>query len=203
LTYCKGLSVSDVVPNSSQTATELSVLQNKSQAINGLLGDIEQEINNLTDSITHTPSEEVRRVLKKSLQVSLSRQSNLEKGKRDVHIQIDRLLSNGKNTEEQLKSIRELIDKMKELKGQKRVDLRVNLRNQLRRLISKIRIDAMNIVIFFKSGQHRLIKLYEEDASRKKWDSYPPKDMKLAQEGKLSDDVGPLPEWMFKGVKPK
>jgi len=36
----------------------------------------------------------------------------------------------------------------------------------------------------------------KEDGSSKILDAYPPKDIKLAQEGKLSNDVGPLPAWL-------
>jgi len=184
LTYCKGLSVSDVVPNSSQTATELSVLQNKLQAMNGQLGEIEEKINNLVDNAENTSNEVYRKALEHRAASHLIERSKLEQEKRDVHSRIDTLLGNGKNIEEQLKSIRELIDKMKELEGQKRIDLRLNLRSQLRRLIKTINIDAEKeaFKIMFQSGQIRWIRLKVEGRYRI-WDAYPKR--------------------IFKGVKPK
>jgi len=139
---------------------------------------------NLVDTIADTPNKATRKVFVKSADALTARQGNLEKEKRDVHSRIDTLLSNGKNTEEQLKSIRELINKMKELEGRERVDLRRNLRSQLRRLIKTIYINAEeeSFKIMFQSGQIRWIRLKVEGRYRI-WDAYPKR--------------------IFKGVKPK
>jgi len=73
---------------------------------------------------------------------------------------------------------------MKELEGRERFDLRLNLRNQLRRLIKTINIDVeeKSFKIMFQSGQIRLIRLKIE-GPYKIWDAYPKR--------------------IFKGVKPK
>jgi len=84
LIYCKGLNVSDVVPNSEQTVTELSVLQNKSLAINGQLGEIEEKINNLVDNAENTSNEVYRKALEHRAASHLIKRSKLEQEKRDV-----------------------------------------------------------------------------------------------------------------------
>ena len=60
------------------------------------------------------------------------------------------------------------------MEGRERVDLRLNLRNQLRRLITKIKVNAKDSsnAMFFQSGERRLITL-KEDGSPKILDAYP------------------------------
>ena len=137
------------MPNDKERVSKLSELQDRLQSVDGELGGIEGKLLNLSNAIMDTASEETRKVFVKSADALSAGQSNLEKEKQGVQSQIDQLLSNEKNIEEQLKIIRELIYKIKELEGQERIELRLNLRSQLRRLIRGIRIGTMNIAIFF------------------------------------------------------
>jgi len=137
------------LPNDKERVSKLSELQDRLQSVDGELGGIEGKLLNLSNAIMDTASEETRKVFVKSADALSAGQSNLEKEKQGVQSQIDQLLSNEKNIEEQLKIIRELIYKIKELEGQERIELRLNLRSQLRRLIRGIRIGTMNIAIFF------------------------------------------------------
>ena len=47
------------------------------------------------------------------------------------------------------------------------------------------------VIIFFKSGEDRIVRYYDEEGYEKIHDEFPPEDMELAKEGKLADDVGP------------
>lgn len=71
---------------------------------------------------------------------------------------------------------------MKELEGRERVDLRLNLRNQLRRLIKTIKIDAEeeSFRIIFQSGQIRWIRLKVEGRYRI-WDADPKRIFKVVK----------------------
>ena len=69
----------------------------------------------------------------------------------------------------QLENIHELIRLMPDLKGEERVKIRLNLRNQLRKLISKIYLfDKSNsncYLVYFRTGLRRLIIDGEEGVS--------------------------------------
>ena len=62
---------------------------------------------------------------------------------------------------------------MAELEGQNRIDLRLNVRSQLRRLLTKIRIfpEKGSVALFFQTGERRL--LYLKDGRVQVWDAYP------------------------------
>jgi hypothetical protein len=57
--------------------------------------------------------------------------------------------------------VQDLIVRMTELEGQERINLRLNLRNQLRRLIDQINLypDRVQVGLLFRTGERRLLFL--------------------------------------------
>lgn len=173
LTYCKGLNAGDILPNNEKQVSELSILKNQLQAIDGELNLLQNKKNNLIDSITTTNNKDLRKVLENRLSSILSQKTKLGNQKDDISKKIEKLSNDSQATDQRLKSIRELIDKMPDMEDKDRQDLRLNLRNQLRRLIDKIRVfqDKQDVVIFFKSGERRLLSM--TDGQIKVLDAYP------------------------------
>jgi uncharacterized protein (UPF0335 family) len=159
--YCIGLNVADILPSDKKKAIELTELQNRFQAIDGEILDIGKRLENVYDTIERASNPTVKKDLSHRASAFVIRREKLEEEKKETQSRITNLLNSATSTEEQLKSIRELIDKMKSLEGDKRLSLRLNLRNQLRRLIKQIKIDLEDnaIRIAFQSGQSTSIYL--------------------------------------------
>jgi len=102
----------------------------------------------------------------------LSDQARLEKQRQEIEAKIEQLNSNGRDTEERLKNIQELINKMGNLEGPDRANLRLSLRSQLRRLIKRLVVhqDKALIALFFRSGERRLLSI---EAGEVIYDAYP------------------------------
>ena len=64
-------------------------------------------------------------------------------------------------------------ERMGKLEGQARVDLRLNLRGQLRRLLDQVRVfpDRQSVALFFATGERRLLTI--EDGGAQVLDAYP------------------------------
>lgn len=161
LTYCKGLDVADILPNSENSATELSILQKQLQSKDWEISTINTTINNIFESAKSATTVAYRTGLEHTFSILNINLEKFKKEKQDIQNQITPLENNSQQTEEQIKSIKELIDKMKEMTGEERLNLRLNLRTQLRRLIKSIKVYAKDktIAIFFQSGQAQLINL--------------------------------------------
>jgi len=168
LTYCKGLDVSDILGRDKETKTELSELQHKLQSVEVELTDIEKRYKSILDSIEITENSVLKKDLDNRASELIIQREQIRTEKKETHILIDKLLSNSKNTEEQLKGVKELIDLMRNLTGQERVNLRLNLRTQLRRLISQIRINTVDkqVYVFFQSGESRSLQINPDGSSK-------------------------------------
>jgi DNA invertase Pin-like site-specific DNA recombinase len=166
LTYCKGLNVADVIGSNTETMTELSQLQHKLHSIEVELTDTNKKYKSILDSMEITKNLIIKKDLDSRATELITLREKLESEKKEIHILIDKLLSNSKNTEEQLKSVKELIDLMKALAGQERVNIRLSLRTQLRRLITKIEILDSAVLIHFQSGTNRFISFGKPKGKR-------------------------------------
>jgi chaperonin cofactor prefoldin len=138
LTYCEGLDAADILPGNEKRISELSVLRNELQALEGETGEVDRKLRNIEDSIEDTDSREFRQALEARYKALLGRDAELEEKRADLQSRIKKLANAPQETEQRLKSMKELIERMNELEGQDRVDLRLNLRSQLRRLIERI-----------------------------------------------------------------
>jgi DNA invertase Pin-like site-specific DNA recombinase len=179
LRFCKGLDVTDIMPNDQQQISELALLQNRKQAIDGELLELEKSIESFYDSISRITNVTLKRGLEHKASAEAIKQERLVQEKKEVISQIEKIGTAENNAQEQLKNIQELIDKMQNIGDQQRVEIRLNLRNHLRRLIKEIKIDTVenDIAMFFHTGERRLIIL-NTDGEPKILDAKPPKNMK-------------------------
>jgi predicted nucleic acid-binding Zn-ribbon protein len=174
LTYCEGLNVSDILPDSKQSQSELAALQKQLQARKGELKakNYPKKIEHLEETIGDTQGREARRNLANRLQQHIEDQKSFEVQIQEIEAKITEHTKSKKGIEEQIKDVKELIVKMRELEGDERIELRLKLRIQLRGLIKRIviHLDRNLLVIFFRSGQRRGIDLLTSEITI---DSFP------------------------------
>ena len=138
LQYCRGLNASDIMPDREEVKSELAQWENRLQAINGQLNDIEEKVNHVTDSVADTENKNVRKKLEEKLSSLLDEQARLQSEKEDVQATVSKLKQNGKEAERNLKAIRELEEQLEVLEGDELTQLRQKLRERLRELIEQI-----------------------------------------------------------------
>jgi multidrug efflux pump subunit AcrA (membrane-fusion protein) len=83
---------------------------------------------------------DVRKALESRLSRELRRQTGLKAHRATLEASIQDLTRVSQDSEQQLKHVRQLIDRMAKLKGDDRSALRLSLRNQLRRLLTEIKV---------------------------------------------------------------
>jgi DNA invertase Pin-like site-specific DNA recombinase len=137
LNYCKGLHVDEVLPDK-EKQSELAQLKSQSSALAGELGQVQDWIANLTDSIADTEDKRVRQTLQKKLSELLDDRERLEWDKSRIEAKIAQLSKASESIEEQLQSIEQLLDYMQSASKEKLIDVRLRLRDKLRQLIQKI-----------------------------------------------------------------
>jgi DNA invertase Pin-like site-specific DNA recombinase len=157
LSYCKGLEPSELLPDGGKS--ELAGLRNQLQGVEGELGQLEGKIVKLMDSLEDADSPEFLKLVKDRVQAHQTRKVKLDKQAEGLRKKIAKASSVEADTEKQLQSVKELIDRMGELTGQERIDLRLNLRNQLRRLIEQLNFfpDLGQVGMIFITGERRLL----------------------------------------------
>jgi DNA invertase Pin-like site-specific DNA recombinase len=139
LNYCKGLKVEEVLPDA-EKRSKLSQLKNQSSAMVGELGQLEEKITNLTDSIAETKDKRVRQTLEKRLSGLLDHRDRLENGKSKIDTKIEHLSNAAETIEQQLQSIEQFWDYMQTVSDEGRIDIRLRLRDKLRQLIREITV---------------------------------------------------------------
>ena len=172
LKYCIGLKPEDVLPDSVNTQSELSVLQNQLQAKDGELGDITEEMEAIENTKLVSKGTAFLQALDHRYSAFDSKKKKLTSERKDITRRITELSISGKEAEDQIQSIKELIELMNSLDGQERITLRLSLRNQLRRLIKYIKVYSTKkqVAIFFQSGERRLVNM----ESGESYTAYPP-----------------------------
>jgi DNA invertase Pin-like site-specific DNA recombinase len=177
LSYCKGLEVSDILPNSAKAASELSILNNQLQAIDGELELINEDIEGNMASKRIGKSDAYLKALEHAFDALNLKSEKLQKERKEIEDKILQLSNNSSQTEEQINNIRELIDLMKTLEGQERVTLRLNLRTQLKRLIKYIEVNTENkqVNIYFATGLRRMVLARTEGVYAIRYRDFKPK----------------------------
>lgn len=137
LNYCKGLNVEEVLPET-EKKSEIAQLKSQSSAVAGELGQVENRITNLTDSIANTADKRVRQTLERRLSELLDDRERLEEQQGRVQSEITQLSKATETIERQLESIEQLFDYMQSASKEKLIDVRLRLRDKLRQLIRKI-----------------------------------------------------------------
>lgn len=155
LTYCKGLDPGEILPGNDKVQSELAILRNRLQGVEGEIAQVQRNIDNLLDNL------EAGEPVKDRLRMRQGQKTELEAQWETLARQIAKISSIAQDAEKQLQSVQELIGRMAELDGQGRIDLRLNLRGQLRRLIDEIKVypDQGRFGLFFKTGEWRGLTL--------------------------------------------
>jgi len=155
LTYCKGLDPAEIMPGKERIQSELSILKNQLQALEGEIAQADTQINNLLDNL------EVGEAVAVRLKARQEQKVELEKQRNDLGEKIAKASTIEVDTQKQLESIQDLISRMAELDGQERINLRLNLRGQLRRLLDEIKVfpDKGRFGLFFRSSEWRGLTL--------------------------------------------
>lgn len=153
LTYCKGLDPVEILPGNDRIQSELANLGNQLRAVEGELAQVERNIGNLLDNL------EIGESVRDRLKARQEQKSQLEAQREALACQIDETASVAQNAEKQLRDVKDLIARMAELEGQERIDLRLSLRNQLRRLIAQMNFlpDRGQVGMLFRTGERRLL----------------------------------------------
>ena len=154
-----GIDVNDLLPDSTANLSALGLKRNRAQEIAGELTAIQEMVEGWENKMKKGISKLFEKSLTHRIEASLL---EIEKLKKELTaIQEDIRVSEiaPKDTEAQIKNIQELFQKMKELKDEELLSLRLNLRGQLKRLIKEIRIHNQAIGIIFESGRIRSIDL--------------------------------------------
>jgi len=128
------------------------------------MGEIGRKTANLINSLSDTDSPEVAIPIKEKIAELQTQKTILEAQRQTLARGVAQFNTTNQDTEKQLQSIRELITAMAEMEGQERIDLRLNLRSQLRHLIDEIKIypGQGRYAIYFKSGEWRGLTVRED-----------------------------------------
>lgn len=117
LSYCQGLDVQDIMPDSEQSQSELQALKNQLAAINARSGEVGANINNLIDSITTTPDKRVREALDSRLSALYDEREKIKKKEESLQLDIKKLSASSKTIHSQIASVKELLTVMDSRKG--------------------------------------------------------------------------------------
>jgi chromosome segregation ATPase len=139
LARCHDLHPQDILAEGDKTASEISLLQGELDGTVSELARVTEEIENLTDSISTTPDRRVRVQLENRMSSMFDKQSNLERKRDGLDQQIETLSRAFETTQRSLDSLKKLFDFLDTAKaGNRRTEVRLKLRKELRRLIERI-----------------------------------------------------------------
>lgn len=161
LAYCKGLDPGEILPGNEEIQGELSMLKGQLYAVEGELIQVQRRITNLIDSLEETDNPEAVKPIKDRIGTLQEQKAGLEAQQQFLSRQINKTASTIQDAEKQLQDIKELIDYMVNLDEKKRIELRLNLRNHLRRLLDQINFlpDVRQVGLLFKTGGGRLLEV--------------------------------------------
>jgi hypothetical protein len=172
LRYCHGLEVSDILPTNGKRQQEISSLNSELQSTRGKLSELDKAIENRDTAINAAESEQMVSFHNEKLAKLIGRQSENEQKKESLRIQLNQLSQSKKQTAEQLKNVQELIQRLDNVTGDDRIDLRIKLRTQLQNLIAKISIgfhtldefgqEETYFDIIFKNDVRRILALIDD-----------------------------------------
>lgn len=136
LTYCKGLQPTDIVPRENNSDTNL--LKSELDSIIGEKMSIDSRIAILMDSIGTTPDKRVRLLLEKQVSEMLDKKNILEKDGFELQEEINRRSRSFEDTRERIDSLRELYHLLDKSEPNKVIEIRLHLREHIRKLIGGI-----------------------------------------------------------------
>jgi len=143
LTFCKGLSIPDIVTDRHKENERLSYLHGELSSLKGQLRSVKGRIENLADTISDTSDKQVRRVLGEKLAHQLDSQHTLKQDETATAQEIERLSLSEQNLENRIEDLKGLLNLLQTTKD---TTVRLRVRNELRNLIRAIKIYPVGMV---------------------------------------------------------
>jgi len=138
LTYCRGLNAADLLPGGEERESALHLLRQQLCSYQQKAKDAAERVENLADTIATTKNASVRETLEKKLATALEDQSFNEAEAERLSKEMKQLSRVHDETGVKLESLRELLVFMKEQTGEDLINVRRQLRAELRELIERI-----------------------------------------------------------------
>jgi len=178
LRYCQGLEPADLLPDRDEAESRLRTLQGQLSATETRIETLARKEATLLDEIEDTDPEdrEHRRSLRPRLRAIREEKTALENDLPRIQREIEITSSAGQTLQEHLEGLKQLMDVMDSLEGQQRIELRLRLRNEIRRLIQRIEVypigaaricleggnylntqDNLEVHVYFHSGKFQYI----------------------------------------------
>ena len=140
LTYCRGLSVGELLPDAEQAQTATEAARGRLAAIQGENTAIQGKVDNLGAAIAEATDKRVRELLQARLPALLDRAEALKEHEREAVQEISQLSSVSENTQARLDSLNELMAFMARENTEDVAAVRMRLRGKLRGLIERIKV---------------------------------------------------------------
>lgn len=155
LTYCRGLQVTDILQGD-EHASQLQQLQDEIVVTRARLDNLNGDIDNLIQRVQATRHPEVATVLETRLNELLKDRDLMTADEQRLHKQIDEETRLADTIQDSIDSVKDLINRMKDLDIEARIDLRLKLRDRIRSLIDNIKV--------YPLGQQVITEAYIEQA---------------------------------------
>jgi len=146
LIYCRGLRPQEILVQNNEKAN--SRLKYMIEGISGELNGIDLEIGYLTDSIVRTPDKRVREILEKKMTEKLDRKNELKKELDQRQMLFNKTTRLPEETQLTIDALNNLFNSFKTAEPEKRTEIRIKLRNEIRKLISDIYLYPEGYKIF-------------------------------------------------------
>ncbi len=140
LKYCRGLDPAELLPGREEVESVIRLLQGQLSTTRSKLETANRRAFNLSDEIADTEDKATRAMLKTKLEAILKEKNDLEKQKTSLERELEAASRVTQDVRERIESLNKLFDTMGSLQGQELIDLRLRLRQELRRLITRIDI---------------------------------------------------------------
>ncbi len=162
LTYCRGLTIDRLLPEKNEIAGKLKGLKDQLTVLKGEEKIRLENIENLADTIASTSSQLTRELLDSKLSLILDDQEKHKSVKKTLQTQIIRMSSEGDRLESQLKSFKDLLSITSDWSAEKRIEMRIVLREMLRNLIDRIEVYPVGRVLMTEPKARKVITLMRD-----------------------------------------
>lgn len=140
LNYCHGLDPSDIMPGNEKRQTELTNTQNELQEVQGALSRMRETYERVYQDNKHEKHDRLRENTREDLRKQLDEIEELEEKESNLQSRINELSNATESTAQRIIDIKELVERLEEVEGKARIDLRIALRSKLQRLIDQIKV---------------------------------------------------------------
>ena len=169
LTHLKELRLADILPKEGAKQDRLSALLEERAGREGQLHLAEKGIENLLKALElHDGKDKSFQVLNNRLTALIEEKEKLRADLKSLADQIAAESAQEEETEKTIKNIRQLYNAMNRADPEKRINIRLALRDQLRRLVLKIHVYPVGKPFMTEKIANTCLKLYKKDHPKSK-----------------------------------